>query len=59
MKSGVSCKLTQAEVVAAVKLRAYELRKARGLAVPGDELDFLQRSAVHWLPDGAAVTWEE
>jgi hypothetical protein len=60
MKSGVNCKLTPVEVEAAVKLRTYELRKARGLAVPDDSLDFLQRSAVHWLQDGSAmVTWEE
>ena len=60
MKSGVNCKLTLAEVEAAVKLRIYELRDARGLTVPSDRLDFLQRSAVHWLTDGSAmVTWEE
>jgi hypothetical protein len=60
MKSGVNCKLTRDEVEAAVKIRTYELRKARGLDVPDDRLDFLQRSAVHWTPDGSAmVTWEE
>jgi hypothetical protein len=60
MKSGVNCKLTLAEVEAAVKLRIYELRDARGLTVPSDRLDFIQRSAVHWLGDGSAmVTWEE
>ena len=60
MKSGVNCKLTAAEVEAGVKLRCYELRKARGLSVPADSLDFLQRSSVHWLADySAMVTWED
>jgi hypothetical protein len=60
MKSGINCKLTLAEVEDAVKLRTYDLRLARRLAVPEDRLDFLQRSAVHWMPDGTAmVTWEE
>ncbi len=60
MKSGVNCKLTTAEVEAAVKLRTYELRVARGLQIPGDRLDFLERAAVHGIGDGSAmVTWEE
>jgi hypothetical protein len=60
MKSGVNCKLTLAEVEVAVKIRIYELRVARGLPVPEDRLDFVQRSAVHWQVDGTAmVTWEE
>jgi hypothetical protein len=60
MMSGVNCKLTSSEVDDAVKLRTYEIRVARGLAVPSDRLDFLQRAAVHWMPDGSAMlTWEE
>ena len=60
MKSGVNCKLTRGEVEVAVKLRIYELREQRGLSVPRDRLDFIQRSSVHWAQDGAAmVTWEE
>ena len=60
MKSGVNCKLTRLEVEAAIKLRVHELRSARGLQVPANVLDFLQRAAVHWTGDGEAmITWEE
>jgi hypothetical protein len=60
MKSGVNCKLTKIEVETAVKTRVHELRLARGLQVPTNLLDFLQRATVHWTEDGSAmVTWEE
>jgi len=60
MKSGINCKLTKLEVEAAIKLRVHELRTSRGLQVPSNLLDFLQRAVVHWTDDGSAmVTWEE
>ena len=61
MRSGINCSLTKLEVETAVKLRIFDLRAARGLQVPGDRLDFLQRAEVHWSGDGmsAMVTWEE
>jgi len=60
MKSGVNCKLTRLEVEAAIKIRVHELRLARGLQVPTNLLDFLQRAAVHWTDGGEAmITWEE
>jgi len=60
MKSGINCMLTRTEVEHAVKLRVHELRRARGLPVPADPVDFLQRASVHWVEAGAAmVTWEE
>jgi hypothetical protein len=60
MKSGINCKLTRAEVEHAVKLRVHEIRRSRGLPVPVDPVDFLQRASVHWSDDGGAmVTWEE
>ena len=60
MKSGHTCKLTMAEAEQAIKLRARELCVARGVAVPDDQLDFLNRAEVHWLgEDGPMVTWED
>jgi hypothetical protein len=60
MKSGINCKMTKPEVEHAIKLRVHELRRSRGLPVPADPIDFLQRASVHWADDGGAmVTWEE
>lgn len=60
MQSGRSCKLTQAEAEQAVKMRAHALCLARGLDVPSDLVDFLNRAQVHWLAgDGPMVTWED
>ena len=59
MQTGTNCKLTQAEVDQAVKLRTHHLCLARGIAVPEDPVDFLNRAQVHWVAgDGAMVTWE-
>lgn len=60
MQSGHNCKLTKAEAEQAVKMRARQLCLARGIDVPGDEIDFLNRAQVHWIAgDGPMITWED
>lgn len=60
MQTGRNCKLTQAEADQAVKMRAREICLARGIDVPTDPIDFLNRTQVHWISgSGPMVTWED
>jgi hypothetical protein len=60
MQCGHNCQLTPAEADQAVKVRAHELCRARGLDVPVDLIDFLNRTQVHWISGGGPmVTWED
>jgi hypothetical protein len=56
---GFSCSLTHDQVSQCVKARALKFAQSRGIALPTDEADFIQRAKIHWGADGsAAVTLE-
>ncbi len=47
MNYGTHIQLTPQEIDQAIRLRAYEVAKSRGLPVPPDLVDYLNRSKTH------------
>lgn len=52
---GFSVTLTRSQVEQAIKARALQFAKSKGVQVPSDETDFSHRAVVRWQEDGAAA----